>query len=217
MLLNLNRRSGSATVGVMSSRLVFAGATAALLFALTACSAPTTDTAVPEPDTDTSASTEATEPAPDDATNGSAAESFTWDHLTSCEQIGAPVAQYTADLVLVENYFSEYEIQCEWEHPDPVEWVDVRTVSITLAQNSFVLTSEQLAMTESLVEHRDEALAAVGGVAYSMDMETAMTGVSATTVSVPGIDLTVSASEHASLPPLRDAAAVEVAKQLLRI
>ncbi|MBV0895022.1 hypothetical protein [Microbacterium sp. NC79] len=199
----------------MTSRIVFAGATAALLLALTACATPAADTVADDPTT--APETSATEPSAQAPAEGSAPETFTWDHLTSCHQIGAPVVEYTAGLTLVDEYFSEYEIQCDWEHPDPVEWEDLRTVSISFAVNEFVLTHDQLAMTESLIAHPDAALEALGGIAYSMDMQTAITGVTGTVVSVPGIDVTVSASEFVELPPLRDATAIAVAKQLLGI
>ena len=198
----------------MTSRIAFVGATAALLLALTACSSP--ETPAPATGSDSSPTSPAEETPAAPATPPAEA-TFGWDHITSCEQVSAPIAAYTDGLTLVIDEIDEYGVTCKWEDPDPTVWEDLRSVSVNFAENWEVLTPDQLAMTESLTAHPDAQLESLGGIAFSMDMQTSLTGVSSTMVSVPGVDVNVSASEFATLPPLRDAAAIAVAKQLLGI
>lgn len=187
---------------------------AASALVLSGCSA-AAPTAPDDAVTDPNASDTTTD---DTATGGGV---FSIDHITSCDQVEAVVAPYIEGLApMASNGVDEWSVYCGWETAEgETDWANVRSVDITLTP----LGTDESAPDTSWVETMDGAevltdawLDTHGGVATSVTIGTAVTGVASTTVWVPGVEVMISGGTWADYPDLDGPASIEIAKALVK-
>lgn len=198
----------------LSTGLIVALSTVLLL----GCSPQTADTGS-ESGADASVSAEPAETHEDGAGSASS-ELFSIAHITSCDQVAAAVAPYIEGLAPLEtNVVDEWGISCSWEAAeDETDFANNRSVEVGMMALEPDSEKPDPAFVEamdggSLVE--DGWVESAGGVAYTLDMATAVVGVSVTTVWLPGIEAHVTGGKWEGMPALDGPAALEVVKSLV--
>lgn len=163
------------------------------------------------------------DPAPAPSADGQETKTesgFGFDHITSCDDVESVVASYIAELVPSEgNTVDEWGVSCTWEPAEGnLDPANIRTVSV------------QLAPVEAGAEAPDPRLIAQmdggevlenswvdsnQGVAYALNLGTAVAGTTVTTVWLPGVEATIGGGQWDGFPALDSAAAVDVVKSLV--
>lgn len=168
---------------------------------------------------DAAAATEtgAVEPAEETATGPG---QFSIAHITSCDQVASAVAPYIEGLAPVEsNVVDEWGISCSWEAAEgETDFANNRSVEVGIAPLEPDAEKPDPAFVEamdggSVVE--DGWVESSGGIAYSLDMATAVVGVSSTTVWLPGIEAHITGGKWEGMPALDGPAALNVVKSLV--
>ncbi|MHA3683648.1 hypothetical protein ACXR2W_05280 [Leucobacter sp. HY1908] len=171
----------------------------------------------PEPDTNPSASAE-TDAKPTESTPSEG--QFSIEHITSCDQIEAVVAPFIEGLVpLDDNVVDEWGVSCGWDMAeDETNVANGRSVSVGMAtveqgtpkpDPSMVLEMEGASLVE------DPWLADNGGIGYSLQTAVAIAGASTTTIWVPGVETSITASAVGDMSTIDGPAGLKIVQALL--
>lgn len=150
-------------------------------------------------------------------TNDSSSDEISLSKITSCDDIKPFVETWTEGFEPYEwNNVSEDVIQCGWNTPpEEVTPDNARSVEVNLTRLGERPDYSPLAGMSGYEAISDDWVAANDGQAYTMTVDIGLSAVIATTVWVPGVEVTVSGGRWANLPELDGAAALGVAKQIL--
>lgn len=158
------------------------------------------------------------EPAPDEA-GPEEADGAPLAHLSSCDDVGAVLADHIADLEPDEgNVVDEWGVTCLWESPETATDPSlVRSVEVGMVANESAEPPalDLLRAMDGFQEHADPAVTEAGGVAYSLTLGAEIVESVVTTVWFPGVEVTVSGGAAANASALDGPTAVGVALRLL--
>lgn len=185
----------------------------ALLLVLTACTVETAAGSSAEPTVTTSTGT-----AADAVVDTTLAEEWTdaFDHITTCEDVGAATGGLTDGLELVAENVDDRGFLCGWATPAGTDAGTARTLEVAgeaIDLSGTMTSPEAIAAGKVLVHVPDPGLDAVGGIAYALHLDGAVSSLSVT-VEVPDAELTVSGAGWGGAG-LDETSAVRVATAVL--
>lgn len=190
-------------------------ATASTLLLIAGCSGNPTVT------DDTEPRDQASETVTDEAVNDTPTDGASIAHITSCDQVEAVVSPYIEGLVPADdNGVDEWGVHCLWETAEgETDLANIRVVSVSLTPVEPGSEKPDTSMIEnaeggSVVEA--EWITQHDGIAFSLDLGSAVAGATTTTVWVPTVEAIIGGGSWANMPALDGPAAAEVVRQLLK-